>query len=86
MKIYVFTNNYVWDTTDTNLDVRAFKTKEEALSMLKYCAEDETTAYLENFNSEDVAIDENEDSFEIYLKGRYCEYHTTLNIHELDIL
>lgn len=85
MKIYVFTNNYVWDTTDTNLDVRVFKTKEQALQVFKSCIEDEMTAYVEHFDSEDIAIEETENRFEIYLDGRYCEYHTELNIYEFDI-
>jgi len=86
MKVFVVVTQSVWDITDENLKVDVFKTKEEALAEVASTLENETTTYVENFDADEIKIDEYKNGgFEIYQDGYYCENHTICKIFEREM-
>lgn len=82
-KIYVLVEDAAVDGNDS-LFVEAFTDYEEAKKHLEIRLNDEMEngMLLTPMDSKDFVVEESVDSYEIYRRGRYCEWHYSVYIHE----
>ncbi|MBQ7009685.1 MAG: hypothetical protein IJN05_10840 [Ruminococcus sp.] len=82
-KIYVLVEDAAVDGNDS-LFVEAFTDYEEAKKHLEIRLNDEMEngMLLTPMDSKDFVVEESADSYEIYRRGRYCEWHYSVYIHE----
>lgn len=85
-KIYVLVEDAAVDGNDS-LFVEAFTDYEEAKKHLEIRLNDEMEngMLLTPMDSKDFAVEESVDSYEIYRRGRYCEWHYSVYIHEHEV-
>ena len=86
MKVFVVITESVWDVTNNELKVDVFKTKEDALKKVAFIKEDEVETYRDNFDEEEIEVEEYKDGgFEVYQDGYWCENHTICKIFEMEM-
>lgn len=86
MKVFVVVTESVWDVTNNELKVDVFKTKEDALKKVTFIKEDEVETYRDNFDEEEIEVEEYKDGgFEVYQDGYWSENHTICKIFEREM-
>ena len=88
MKIYTILEDEAFEYEKSQRTRGSFKTREAALNHIEGIKGDIINHWktLDNFNSfDDMDTEESDEGFEIWVDGRYLEYHTTLTILESEI-
>lgn len=94
-KVYVVTDNCVWDDEDYSQIVGIATTKELATECFKNYVEKvkedldfENLDIVEDPMSEDYGyiVDDDEDYFRVYRNGEYNSYHTYISLYEKELI
>lgn len=82
--LYILTIDEVCYFSKCEHALRAFADKEKALKALRSVSNSFVTDYNIDDNDEWV-IEDNDDSFEAYIDGRWSENHFIARIHEVEV-
>ncbi len=82
--LYILTIDEVCYFSKCEHAPRAFADKEEALKALRSVSNSFVTDYNIDDNDEWV-IEDNDDSFDAYIDGRWSESHYSASIHEVEV-
>jgi len=92
-KVYVVTDNCVWDDEDYSQIVGIATTKELALecfkNYVKRVKEDldfDNLDISENGIDDGYVVEEEEDYFRVYRNGEYNSYHTYVSLYEKELI
>ncbi len=92
-KVYVITDNCVWDDEDYSQIVGIATTKELAIECFKNYVEKvkdeidiDNLDISENGIDDGYIIEEDEDYFRVYRNGEYNSYHTYISLYEKELI
>lgn len=84
MKVYLVVEDYTYDFIE-ELQTKAFNTLEKAKEYFTKQVEETKKNYIDEINSNEIVVEEDEKNFSIYYEGYYGEEHTDINIIEKEI-
>lgn len=94
-KVYVVTDNCIWDDEEYSQIVGIATTKELALECFKNYVEKvkedldfDNLEIVDDSMSEDYGyvVDEDDDFFRVYRNGEYNSYHTYVSLYEKELI
>ena len=89
--VYVVSKHWIWDYSETDSEIYLFRNWTDAFAEYSKIVADEKTLFEEEFDKDDIAIDETKDieheymCFDIYKEGYASEYDSIIKVEKMEV-